>query len=254
MPIVPMKRANEDVKLEELVEGRGATEGKLGRTSSGRTRRRRTESVGLTRLREAVRRDRKVQLTALLHHVTPELLEKSYYALKRQAAPGLDGVTWKEYEEGLRERITDLHRRVHMETYRALPSKRTYIPKEDGRKRALGISALEDKIVQQAVKTVLEVIYEEEFLGFNYGFRPGRSQHKALDALWMGITRRPVNWVLDADIRGFLDPASYYTPIHERFLKSAGFSSKTLIRKPLRFPRRTCTASSSPRFTRCNTV
>jgi group II intron reverse transcriptase/maturase len=144
-------------------------------------------------------------LTALLHHVTPELLRQSYYELKRQAAPGVDGVTWQEYEEGMEGRITDLHRRVHQGTYRARPSRRTYILKEDGRKRPLGISALEDKIVQQAVRTVLEVIYEEEFLGFSYGFRPGRSQHNALDALWVGIVDRPINWVLDADIRGYFD-------------------------------------------------
>jgi group II intron reverse transcriptase/maturase len=137
--------------------------------------------------------------------VTPELLAASFFALKRQAAPGVDGVTWDEYARGLYERIADLHARVHRGSYRAKPSKRAWIPQPDGRQRPLGIAALEDKIVQQAVKTVLEAIFEVEFLGFSYGFRPGRSQHNALDALWVGITQRKVNWVLDADIRGFFD-------------------------------------------------
>jgi len=125
--------------------------------------------------------------------------------LKRDAAPGVDGVTWTEYETGLGERLKNLHNRVHRGTYRAQPSKRTYIPKADGRKRPLGIAALEDKIVQHAVVTVLNQIYEEDFLGFSYGFRPGRRQHDALDALWVGIMRKKVNWILDADIRSFFD-------------------------------------------------
>ncbi len=125
--------------------------------------------------------------------------------MKRDAAPGVDGVTWTEYETGLGERLKNLHNRVHRGTYRAQPSKRTYIPKADGRKRPLGIAALEDKIVQHAVVTVLNQIYEEDFLGFSYGFRPGRRQHDALDALWVGIMRKKVNWILDADIRSFFD-------------------------------------------------
>jgi group II intron reverse transcriptase/maturase len=146
-----------------------------------------------------------MRFTALLHHVTPELLQASYFELKRSAAPGVDGVTWQEYGQRLEERVIDLHGRVHRGAYRAQPSKRAWIPKADGRQRPLGIAALEDKIVQQAVKTVLEQVYEEDFLGFSYGFRPGRSCHNALDALWVGITHRKVNWVLDADIRGFFD-------------------------------------------------
>jgi RNA-directed DNA polymerase len=137
--------------------------------------------------------------------VTPGLLRASYYALKRTASPGVDGVTWKEYEADLHGRISDLHERVHRGSYRAKPSKRVWIPKADGRQRPLGIAALEDKIVQQAVRTILEQIYEEDFVGYSYGFRPGRSCHNALDALYVGITRRKVNWVLDADIRGFFD-------------------------------------------------
>jgi len=158
-----------------------------------------------TASREAAKRDKRLRFTALLHHVSVLLLESSFYALKRDAAPGVDGVTWTEYETGLSERLKDLHSRVHRGTYRAQPSKRAYIPKADGRKRPLGIAALEDKIVQHAVVTVLNQIYEEDFLGFSYGFRPGRRQHDALDALWVGIMRRKVNWILDADIRSFFD-------------------------------------------------
>jgi group II intron reverse transcriptase/maturase len=137
--------------------------------------------------------------------LTIGLLRDSFYALKRQAAPGVDGVTWKGYEAGLEDRIRDLHSRVHRGSYRAKPSRRVYIPKADGRQRPLGIAALEDKIVQQAVVTILNQIYEADFLGFSYGSRPGRSQHQALDALVVGMERRQVNWVLDADIRGFFD-------------------------------------------------
>jgi len=155
----------------------------------------------LHRVREAAKRDKQLRFTALLHHVSVTLLANSFYALKRQAAPGVDGLTWQEYETDLDKRLEDLHSRVHRGTYRALPSKRAYIPKQDGRERPLGIAALEDKIVQHAVGTVLSRIYEEDFLGFSYGFRPGRGTHDALDALWVGIMRKKVNWVLDADIR-----------------------------------------------------
>jgi retron-type reverse transcriptase len=147
-----------------------------------------------------------MKFTALLHHLTVDLLGESFYALKRKAAPGVDGLRWKEYETGLEGRLTDLHSRVHRGAYRAKPSRRVYIPKGDGRQRPLGVAALEDKIVQQAVVTILNAIYEGDFLGFSYGFRPGRSQHQALDALWYALTVKHVNYVLDADIRGFLDP------------------------------------------------
>jgi RNA-directed DNA polymerase len=142
--------------------------------------------------------------------------------LKRQAAPGVDGVTWQEYEGGLEGRISDLHSRVHRGVYRAQPSRRVYIPKTDGRQRPLGIAALEDKIVQQAVVTILNQIYEVDFRGFSYGFRPGRSPHQALDALSVGIHGKRVKWVLDADIRGFLDTASYCPLVHESCSNSAG--------------------------------
>ena len=178
-----MKRANKDDKSAEFVEGRGPTKGNTSETATPRTPSRKSVSIGLAGVGQAARRDRKVRFTALLHHVTPELLEQSYFALERKAAAGVDGVRWRQYGQGLWERVIDLHARVHRGAYRAQPSKRTYIRKEDGRLRPLGISALEDKIVQRTVVTVLEQIYEEEFLGFSYGFRPGRSQHQALDAL-----------------------------------------------------------------------
>jgi RNA-directed DNA polymerase len=161
--------------------------------------------IGLRGVREAARRDKETRFTALLHHVTPDLLRQSFFALKKNAAPGVDRMTWREYRRGLEARLLDLHGRVHRGAYRAQPSRRQYIPKPDGRQRPLGIAALEDKIVQQAVRVVLEQIYEEDFRGFSYGFRPKRGCHNALDALYVGINRRKVNWVLDADIRGFFD-------------------------------------------------
>jgi len=145
----------------------------------------------------------------LLHHLNVDLLRDSFYALQRKASPGIDGVTWQEYETGLEDRLVDLHSRVHRRAYRAKPSRRVFIPKADGRQRPLGIAALEDKIVQQAVVTILNQIYEVDFKGFSYGFRPGRSPHQALDALTVGIQRKRVNWVLDADIRGFFDNLSH---------------------------------------------
>ena len=166
-------------------------------------------SQGLGGVREAAKKRRQERFTALLHHVSVDLLRDSYYALKRQAAPGVDGVTWQEYETGLEGRLTDLHNRLHREAYRAQPSRRVYIPKADGKQRPLGVAALEDKIVQQAVVTILNQIYEEDFKGFSYGFRPGRSPHQALDALCVAIQKRRVNWVLDADIRGFFDNMSH---------------------------------------------
>src|SRR5205085_824993 len=161
--------------------------------------------LGLTGVRRVARERKQERFTALLHHVTVDLLRESYQGLKKQAAPGVDGQTWQEYENGLEDRLKDLHSRVHRGSYRAQPSRRVYIPKADGRKRPLGIAALEDKIVQQAVVTILDEIYEADFRGFSYGSRPERSQHQALDALTVGIERKQVNWVLDADIRGFFD-------------------------------------------------
>src|SRR5690348_10928154 len=146
-----------------------------------------------------------MRFTALLHHMTVDLLRESFYSLKRKAAPGVDGVTWYEYEAGLQDRLITLHGRIHRGAYRAQPSRRVYIEKEDGRQRPLGVAALEDTIVQQAVVTILNQIYEEDFLGFSYGFRAGRSQHDALDALSYALLKKKVNYVLDADIKGFFD-------------------------------------------------
>ncbi len=160
---------------------------------------------GLARIREAAARKRNLRFTNLMHHITEEMLREAYDALKRNAAAGVDEVTWHEYGEGLEDRISGLHDRVQSGSFRAKPSKRAWIPKPDGRQRPIGIAALEDKIVQQAAVWVLNQIYEVDFLGFSYGFRPDRSQHNALDAIWVGIIQRKVSWVLDADIKSFFD-------------------------------------------------
>ena len=160
---------------------------------------------GLERVRAAARRDSRIRFTSLLHHITVDVLRESYHKLNPKAVPGVDEVTWSEYGKELGEHLADLYDRVHNGRYRAKPSKRTYVPKEDGRQRPIGIAALEVKIVQQAVVRVLEQIYEEVFLGFSYGFRPKRSAHNALDAIWVGINQRKVNWIFDADIRNFFD-------------------------------------------------
>jgi len=162
-------------------------------------------SQGLQGVRQRAKENKPERFTALLHHVTPQLLEESYYALKRKAAPGVDGVTWQEYGTGLTERLNDLHSRVDRGACRAQASRRIYIPKANGKQRPLGIAALEDKIVQHAVVTVLHAVYEEDLRGFSDGFRPGRSQHVALDALYVALKRKKVNWVLDIDIKGFFD-------------------------------------------------
>jgi RNA-directed DNA polymerase len=166
-------------------------------------------SQGLDGVRKAAEERKQERFTSLFHHLNVDLLRDSFYALQRKAAPGVDGVTWQEYEVGLEDRLADLHGRVHRGAYRAQPSRRVYIPKADGRQRPLGIAALGDKIVQQAVVTILNQIYEVDFMGFSYGFRPGRSQHQALDALSYALVKRKVNWVLDADIRGFFDNMSH---------------------------------------------
>jgi RNA-directed DNA polymerase len=163
----------------------------------------------LSGIRQAAKASRKVRFTALLHHVDLDLLRLSFYALKRQAAPGVDGVTWQDYEAGLESNLRDLHSRVHRGAYRAQPSRRKYILKSDGRQRPLGIASLEDKILQRAVVAVLNSIYEEDFLGFSYGFRPKRSQHDALDALIVGIERKKVNWILDVDVRDFFGTVNH---------------------------------------------
>jgi group II intron reverse transcriptase/maturase len=202
--IVPTKGSNKDGQpAAESLEGRGPAKENIEQPTPPRTQSRTSESRGLLGVREVARKDKRAQFTALLHHVTVARLQDSFYALKRDAVPGVDGMTWREYETDLETRLTQLHGRLHRGTYRAQPSKRAYIPKTDGRQRPLGIAALEDKIAQHAIVMVLNAIYEEDFLGFSYGFRPRRSQHDALDALWVGLMRKRVNWVLDADIRDF---------------------------------------------------
>ena len=166
------------------------------------------------RIRRAVERNPKERLTALLHHINAATLRASYFGLKREAAAGVDQVTWREYGEGLEERLPDLQDRVHSGAYRAQPVRRVEIPKPDGSKRPLGIATLEDKILQKAVvDCILTPIFEAEFLGFSYGFRPGRGAHDAHDALAFAIERGKVNWIVDADIRGYLERASYCPPI-----------------------------------------
>jgi len=200
---------NEEQFSAEVGEGRMRAKENIVQSSTRPTQSGGRVSQGLRGVRKVARERKQERFTALLHHLTIDLLRESFYVLKRQAAPGVDGVRWKEYETGLEGRLKDLHNRVHGGTYRAKPSRRVYIPKADGRQRPLGIAALEDKVVQQAVVTVLNEIYETDFKGFSYGFRRGRNPHQALDALSVGLHRRRVNWLLDADIRGFYDHMSH---------------------------------------------
>ena len=208
--ILPMNQLNKGGQLPaEVGEGRVQTEENIIQSHMHLTQSGKRMSQGLNGVRKAAKERKQERFTALLHHLTVGLLRDSFYALKHQASPGVDGMRWSDYESGMEGRLVDLHRRVHRGTYRALPSRRVYIPKADGRQRPLGIAALEDKIVQQAVVTILNQIYEVDFKGFSYGFRPGRSPHQALDALAAGIQWKKVNWVLDADIRGFYDNLSH---------------------------------------------
>jgi len=204
--VVPMNQPNKSGKPPaEAGEGRPEIKENIAQSSTRPTQSGGSVSQGLSGVRQRAKEKRQEKFTALLHHLSVDLLRESYFALQRKAAPGVDGETWQQYGTGLEGRLTDLHRRVHRGAYQAKPSRRVYIPKADGRQRPLGIAALEDKIVQQAVVTILNQIYEVDFKGFSYGFRPGRSPHQALDALYVGLVRSKVNWVLDADIRGFFD-------------------------------------------------
>ncbi len=208
--VVPVNQPNKAaIAAAEAGEGRAQMKENIGQSRMLPTQSGNRMSQGLDGVRKAARERKQERFTSLLHHVTTSLLRDSFYALKRQASPGVDGVRWQEYESGLEGRLVDLHSRVHRGTFRAQPSRRVYIPKADGRQRPLGVAALEDKIVQQAVVTILNQIYEVDFRGFSYGFRPGRSPHQALDALVVGLERKKVNWVLDADIRGFFDNMSH---------------------------------------------
>src|SRR5882724_12691134 len=206
-PVVPTEHPNKATTVAaEDVEGRGLAKGNTDEQNAARTLRREVAAPSaLARVRERARRDTKARFTALLHHVTVDRLRTAFEQLKKNAAAGVDGVTWSQYGEHLEEKLHELHARLHRGAYRARPSRRVYIPKADGRQRPLGIASLEDKLVQRAVVEVLNALYEVDFLGFSYGFRPQRSQHNALDALAVGILRKKVNWLLDADIRGFFD-------------------------------------------------
>ena len=189
----------------ESVEPRAGAKGNASQQSMHRTQGRERVSQALERVRQAARQRKKEKFTALLHHVSVDLLGMAFFALKRDAAPGVDGLTWRTYEADLDRNLTDLHERVHRGAYRALPSRRAYIPKADGKQRPLAVAALEDKIVQRATVAVLNAIYEEDFLGFSYGFRPRRGQHDALDALAVGIGTKRVNFILDADVASFFE-------------------------------------------------
>lgn len=235
--VVPVKLANkgaaeapaEPAEERDSAE-RNATQAALRRTP-GRIKR---ESRGLEGVREAARKDSKLEFTALLHHVNEDCLTEAFFNLKKEVAVGVDGVTWQEYGRDLEANIRGLHDRIHRGAYRAKPSRRSWISKPDGRRRPLGIASLEDKIVQQAVVWVLQSIYEEDFLGFSYGFRPGRSQHDALDALSVAITSKRVNWILDADIEGFFDAISHEWLIKFLELRIGDRRILRLIRKWLR--------------------
>jgi retron-type reverse transcriptase len=192
----------------EPVEPRAGTKRNASGQSTHRTLSRARVTQALDRVRQAARQRKKEKFTALFHHLSIDLFWEAFLALKRDAAPGVDDMTWRAYAADLERNLIDLHARVHRGAYRALPSRRTYIPKADGRQRPLAVAALEDKIVQRATVAVLNSIYEEEFLGFSYGFRPKRGQHDALDAFVVGITSKRVNLILDADVRSFFDEVS----------------------------------------------
>jgi RNA-directed DNA polymerase len=207
--IVAVKPANKaEQSATESVEPRAETEGNADQQSTYRAQSRVSVSQALERIRRVAKVRKKEKFTSLLHHINIDLLDEAFSELKQDAAPGIDGLTWRDYEQNLERNLEDLHARVHRGAYRALPSRRTYIPRPDGRQRPLAIAALEDKIVQRATAAVLNAIYEEDFLGFSHGFRPGRSTHDALDALDVGINSTKVNWILDADIRSFFDEIS----------------------------------------------
>ena len=204
--VKPMNKAERSAA--ELVEPRAGTKGNAGQQSTCRAQSRISVSQALERIRNVARERKKEKFTALLHHISIDLLEQAFFDLKEDAAPGVDRLTWKDYEADLEHNVEDLHDRVQRGAYRALPSRRVYIPKPDGRQRPLAVAALEDKIVQRAVVALLNAIYEEDFLGFSYGFRPGRGAHDALDALCVGIDSRKVSFILDTDIRSFFDEIS----------------------------------------------
>jgi hypothetical protein len=240
-PVLPAKPSNKAAQAAaETVEERGLPEGNTAsKTRSGHSAGQGVSSA-LDRVRRAAQKDKDVRFTALLHHVDLDRLRAAYRALSPRAAAGVDGVTWQSYGQDLEGNLQDLHARLHRGAYRARPSRRAYIPKADGRLRPLGIAALEDKIVQRAVVEVLNAVYEVDFLGFSYGFRPGRGQHDALDALAAGILTRKVNWVIDADIR------DCFTGLDQSCREAASACSKVDF-PTARGPWSTTTGSSSKR-------
>lgn len=210
-PVVPAKSPNKaENTAAEAMEGRGLAKGNAGQQNTSRTQCR-TNDVpsALERVRQVAVRDKGARFTSIFHHISIDRLREAFNSLEKKAAAGVDGVTWDQYENNLEVKLLNLHSRLHRGAYRAKPSRRVYIPKPDGRKRPLGVASLEDKIVQRAVVEVLNAIFEADFLGFSYGFRPGRGQHNALDAIATGMLRKKVNWVLDADIRGFFDAVDH---------------------------------------------
>ena len=215
--------AAEGIDAAEPVERRAGAKGNADQQSTRRTQCRESVSQALERIRKVARERKQEKFTALFHHISIELLEDAFFELKENAAPGVDRLTWRDYEADLERNLTDLHDRVHRGAYRALPSRRVYIPKADGRQRPIAVAAIEDKIVQRAVTALLNAIYEEDFLGISYGFRPGRSPHDALDALCVGVHSKKVSFILDADIRSFLDRASYCPPAYEGCSKRLGW-------------------------------
>jgi RNA-directed DNA polymerase len=217
-PVVPKKSPNNAGQpAAEGMEGRGLAKGNPPQQNASRTPGRNDAPNALERIRQAAKKDRKLRFTALLHHIyNPDMLRWAYLRLKKEAAAGVDGETWRHYGEELEANLRGLSERLKRGAYRAKPVRRVNIPKADGRQRPLGVTALEDKIVQRATVEVMNAIYETDFLGFSYGFRPGRSPHHALDALYTGLLTRKVGWVLDVDIRSFFDTASYCPRVTEK--------------------------------------
>lgn len=258
--VVPRKPPNNAVGAipvaAEVVEGRRRAKGNaIAARMSRRSMRTYDMGTALDGIRQTARGRRDAKFTGLLHHIyAPERLRAAYHALQRNAAAGVDGQTWQSYGQTLEANLQALSDRLARGGYRPEPVRRVYIDKADGTKRPLGVPALEDKLVQRATVDVLNAVYEQDFLGFSYGFRPRRSAHQALDAVTVGVSTKKVNWILDADISKFLDRTSYCPLVYEASSNKAGCSSNTLILKPFLRPLQTRTASSSPRFTRCNTV
>jgi retron-type reverse transcriptase len=240
--IVAVKPTNKAASAAaEPVEPRTGTERNAGGQSTHRTQGRVRVSQALNRVRKAAKQRKKERFTSLLHHISVDLLRESFFALKRDAAPGVDGQTWRDYAADLEHRLRDLHARVQRGAYRAQPCRRQYVPKPDGKQRPIAVAALEDKIVQKASVAVLNAIYEEEFLGFSYGFRPKRGQHDALDALVVAMTAKKVNFILDADIRSFFDTISQDWLV--RFLEHR-IGDRRIIRL-IGKPMSTCTTCST---------